>query len=160
MKNWKDECNYRRIKDENGVVTANVIMIDGQDIPVSAEVYEAYSQMGRQERYQEQLLQDIPHVSLEKLADACVPIEEYMLEQAPSPEDICISMEDQAEQAALLRLLPKAMEQLTESERELIRELFFEGISLREYCRINGIPTMTQHYRLQQVLKKLKNILS
>ena len=60
----------------------------------------------------------------------------------------------------LLRLLPKAMEQLTESERELIRELFFEGISLREYCRINGIPTMTQHYRLQQVLKKLKNILS
>jgi RNA polymerase sigma factor (sigma-70 family) len=115
MKNWKDECNYRRIKDENGVMTANVIMIDGQDIPVSAEVYEAYSQMGRQERYQEQLL---------------------------------------------LRLLPKAMEQLTESERELIRELFFEGISLREYCRINGIPTMTQHYRLQQVLKKLKNILS
>ena len=102
MKNWKDECNYRRIKDENGVVTAHVIMIGGQDILVSNEVYEAYSQMGRQERYQEQLLQDIPHVSLEKLADACVPIEEYMLEQAPSPEDICISMEDQAEQAALL----------------------------------------------------------
>ncbi len=160
MKNWKEECNYRRIKDENGIVIANIIMIDGQDIPVSDEVYAAYSQMGRQERYQEQLFQDIPHVSLEKLTDTCVPIEEYMLEQTPSPEDICISIEDQAEQAALLHLLPEALEQLTESEQELIRTLYFEGVSLREYCRSKGIPVMTQHYRLQKVLKKLKNILS
>ena len=29
MKNWKDKCNYRRIKDKDGVVIANVIYIDG-----------------------------------------------------------------------------------------------------------------------------------
>ena len=159
MKNWKDECNDRRIKDENGVVTAHVIMIGGQDILVSNEVYEAYSQMGRQERYQEQLLQDIPHVSLEKLADACVPIEEYMLEQAPSPEDICISMEDQAEQAALLRLLPEAMEQLTESERELIQALFYDGVPAREYARRMGISDMAVRKKRDRILMKLKNIL-
>lgn len=159
MKNWKDECNYRRIKDENGVVTAHVIMIGGQDILVSNEVYEAYSQMGRQERYQEQLLQDIPHVSLEKLADACVPIEEYMLEQAPSPEDICISMEDQAEQAALLRLLPEAMEQLTESERELIQALFYDDVPAREYARRTGISDMAVRKKRDRILMKLKNIL-
>jgi len=159
MKNWQNNRNYRKIRQPDGTVK-NLIFVDGQAVEVTDEVFAAYSQMDRQERYQEELLQDNPYVSLEKLADACVPIEEYMLEQAPSPEDICISMEDAAEQAALLRLLPEALEQLTESERELIRALFFEGISLREYCRINGIPTMTQHYRLQQVLKKLKNILS
>ncbi len=158
MKNWKEECNYRRIKDENGIVIANIIMIDGQDIPVSDVVYAAYSQMGRQERYQEELREEIPHVSLDKLAAACVPIEEYMLEQAPSPEDIRISMEDQAEQSALLRLLPEAMEQLAESERELIQALFFEGISAREYARRTGVTLRAIQKRRDRILAKLKNI--
>lgn len=160
MKNWKEECNYRRIKDENGVVIANIIMIDGQDIPVSGEVYAAYSQMARQERYQEELREEIPHVSLEMLTEACVPIEEYARKQTPSPEDICIAKEDRSEFAALLLRLPEALRQLTEAEQELIRALYFEGMSLREYCRSKGVPAMTQHYRLQQIIKKIKYILS
>ncbi|MBQ3488916.1 MAG: RNA polymerase subunit sigma-70, partial [Clostridia bacterium] len=125
MKNWQADRNYRKIRQPDGTVK-NLIFVDGQAVEVTDEVFAAYSQMDRQERYQEELLQDNPYISLEKLADACVPIEEYMLEQAPSPEDICISMEDAAEQAALLRLLPEALEQLTESERELIRALYFD----------------------------------
>ena len=159
MKKWQDDRNYRKIRQSDGTVK-NMIFVDGRAVEVTGEVFAAYSQMDRQERYQEELYQGIPHVSLEKLADACVPVEEYVPEQAPSPEDVYISMKDQAEQAALLRLLPEALEQLTESERELIRALYFEGVSLREYCRTKGIPTMTQHYRLQQVLKKLNNNLS
>ena len=43
MYNWKDARNYRRFRDENGNVIANIIYVDGEEVAVSDEVYEAYS---------------------------------------------------------------------------------------------------------------------
>ena len=45
MYNWKDTRNYRRFRDENGNVIANIIYVDGEKIAVSDEVYEAYLPM-------------------------------------------------------------------------------------------------------------------
>ena len=42
MYNWKNARNYRRFRDENGNVIANIIYIDGEEVAVSDEVYEAY----------------------------------------------------------------------------------------------------------------------
>ena len=44
MYNWKDTRNYRRFRDENGNVIANIIYVDGEEVAVSDEVYEAYPQ--------------------------------------------------------------------------------------------------------------------
>lgn len=41
MYNWKTERNYKRLRDENGNVIANVIYVDGVEVSVSDEVYEA-----------------------------------------------------------------------------------------------------------------------
>lgn len=41
MYNWKDTRNYRRFHDENGNVIANIIYVDGEEVAVSDEVYEA-----------------------------------------------------------------------------------------------------------------------
>ena len=54
MKNWKEERNYRRIKNKDGEIIANIITVDGVDVEVTDEVFLAYSQMNRQERYQEE----------------------------------------------------------------------------------------------------------
>lgn len=43
MYNWKDTRNYRRFRDENGNVIANIIYVDGEEVAVSDEVYEAYT---------------------------------------------------------------------------------------------------------------------
>ena len=51
MKNWQKNRNYKRIKDENGNVIANIITIDGIDVEVTKEVFLAYSQMDRRELY-------------------------------------------------------------------------------------------------------------
>lgn len=158
MKNWQDDRNYRKIRQPDGTVK-NLIFVDGQALEVTDEVFAAYSQMDRQERYQEEQREGMV-LSLERFAADNMRLEFLTSDYVPSAEEIVLAAETEQERQALLRLLPEALEQLTESEREFIRELFFEGISLREYCRINDIPTMTQHYRLQQVLKKLKNILS
>ena len=45
MYNWKNARNYRRFRDENGNVIANIIYIDGEEVAVSDEVYEAYLPM-------------------------------------------------------------------------------------------------------------------
>ena len=50
MKKWQEIRNYRRVRNENGQVIANIITIDGIDVEVSEEVFLAYSQMDRQER--------------------------------------------------------------------------------------------------------------
>ena len=35
MYNWKDTRNYRRFRDENGNVIANIIYVDGEEVAVS-----------------------------------------------------------------------------------------------------------------------------
>lgn len=47
MKNWKEERNYRRIKNSSGEIIVNIITIDGVDVEVTDEVFLAYSQMNR-----------------------------------------------------------------------------------------------------------------
>ena len=153
MEYCKENVNYRQEKGPEG--TRYLITVDGMDVEVEESLYRIYTKMERRERYLVEVESDMC-VSLEGLA-----ADEDTIPYLPdNPESILIAVETEREQASLLCLLPEALEQLTESEREFIRALYFEGISLREYCRSKGIPVMTQHYRLQQVLKKLKNILS
>ena len=67
MYNWKDARNYRRIRDENGNVIANIIYVDGEEIAVSDEVYEAYASMDRRERYLEERDNDDKPLSVDAL---------------------------------------------------------------------------------------------
>ena len=51
MKKWQEERNYRRIYNEAGELIANIITVDGVDVEVAEDVYLAYSQADRRERY-------------------------------------------------------------------------------------------------------------
>lgn len=42
MKYWQKAKNYRKYEREDGMFTHS-IMVDGEDVEVSAEVYRAYS---------------------------------------------------------------------------------------------------------------------
>jgi len=158
LKNWKDQYNYRRIKDEHGAVLKNVIMIDGNTVEVGEEVYLAYSQMHRRELYLEQLQEAASPISLEKLAENNVPVDLYMSRHSPSSESIVITKEASEEQKILLSKLPEAIEQLKEDEQELIRALFFDGVPAREYARMQGVSDMAVRKRRDRILAKLKNI--
>ena len=57
MEKWQENRNYRKIRDENGTVIANIITVDGRDVAVTADVFAAYAQMDRRERY---LSEDLP----------------------------------------------------------------------------------------------------
>ena len=51
MEKWQENRNYRKIRDENGTVIANIITVDGRDVAVTEDVFAAYAQMDRRERY-------------------------------------------------------------------------------------------------------------
>ena len=57
MEKWQENRNYRKIRDENGTVIANIITVDGRDVAVTEDVFAAYAQMDRRERY---LSEDLP----------------------------------------------------------------------------------------------------
>ena len=66
MKNWQKNRNYKRVKDKDGNVVANIITVFGQDVEVSDEIFDTYSQMDRRARY---IGEDIPaesEISLER----------------------------------------------------------------------------------------------
>ena len=69
MEKWQENRNYRKIRDENGTVIANIITVDGRDVAVTEDVFAAYAQMDRRERY---LSEDLPTgkvLSMEQLAE-------------------------------------------------------------------------------------------
>ena len=45
MKKWQKNRNYKRVKDKDGNVVANIITVFGQDVEVSDEIFDTYSQM-------------------------------------------------------------------------------------------------------------------
>lgn len=157
MKNWQKNRNYKRVKDENGNVVANIITVFGQDIKVSDEIFDTYSQMDRRARY---IGEDIPaenEISLERTIEDGIHIE--TLENAePSAEEICIEHENAKMRAEQEKRLPIVLARLSDDEQRLIDALYFRGLGVREYAREIGVPPMKIVRDRDRILGKLKNI--
>ena len=106
MKKWQEERNYRRIRNEQGQIVANIITVDGVDVAASDEVYLAYSQADRRERYMTEEAEAGKVLSLDKLLEDHVPLESLGAEQAESAEESTIAKEEQeTAEAQKVRLL-------------------------------------------------------
>ena len=157
MKKWQKDRNYKRVKDKDGNVVANIITVFGQDVEVSGEVFAAYSKMDRHARY---IGEDIPaenEISLERTIEDGIHIE--TLENAePSAEEICIEHENAKMREEQAKHLPVVLAQLSDDEKRLIDALYFRGLGVREYAReINVLPMKIVRDR-DRILGKLKNI--
>lgn len=156
MKNWQESRNYRRIKDGTGAVIANIITVDGVDVEVTREVFLAYSQSERRERYITEELERGKVLSLDKLLEDKVPLNGLGVEQEPSAESVLMRRTDDQEKAGQKARLSAVLSELNENEKELIRALFFEGVSVREYARQLGVCHRTVIYRRDKLLEKLR----
>ena len=115
MKKWQKNRNYKRVKDKDGNVVANIITVFGQDVEVSDEIFATYSQMDRRARY---IGEDIPaesEISLERTIEDGIHIE--TLENAePSAEEICIKHENVKMRAEQVKHLPIVLARLSNDE--------------------------------------------
>lgn len=159
MKNWQKNRNYKRVKDEDGNVVANIITVFGQDVEVSDEIFDTYSQMDRRARY---IGEDIPaenEISLERTIEDGIHIE--TLENAePSAEEICIEHGDAKMREEQENRLPIVLAELSDNEQRLIDALFFRGLGVREYAREIGVPPMKIVRNRDRILEKLKKYFS
>ena len=156
MKSWKDNRNYRKVKNSSGEVLAYIITVDGVDVSVSEEIYKVYSQMDRRERYLESESALGTILSLEQMdADEMHP--EYLgAETAPSAEEHYLQLCDDAEKMRVFYSLSNAINNLSANELELIQELFYAKVSVTAYAKRKGVSEMAIRKRRDRVLKKMK----
>ena len=151
---WQKSRNYRRFKNENGEVVRRVITID---VEVSEEIFLAYSQAERRERYIAEEVEPGLVLSLDKLIEDRVPLQKLGIEPIESAEDSVVELEDKAERFRQLQKLPNLLLALSDEDRKLIEALYFKGISSREYGRLIGISQRAVIKRRDRILKFLKN---
>jgi len=154
MNNWQKERNYRQKKTINGI--RYLITIDSKDVEVTEEVFKVYTQMDRRERYHEEQMQQIPHVSLEKLIEEDVPIELYTDIHIASPEEILIKKEQELEDGIIIQKLRSALAMLAPDERMLIIILFFRNKTEREAAEYFHISQPAIHKRKLKILSEIK----
>ena len=117
------------------------IELNGRQIPVSKEVYYAFKRPAWKERKRSQVRAE-KELSLEAFADAGFEI--------PSGEAL---VDEIVEDKLLLDMLSKALSELTEEERVLIDELFFNDKSEREIAREIGVSQPAIHKRRNRILE-------
>ena len=154
MKKWQKERNYRRVRDENGKTIANIITVDGVNVEVTKEVFLAYSQMDRRERYLKKERSKGRELSLDRMQENGGLPGYVGSEDVSDVEDIVLQNE---EQAVHKKLVATALGLLSEGEKQLIQALFFDEISAREYARKIGVSDMAIRKRRNRILKKIKS---
>ncbi len=155
MKKWQEERNYRRIYNEVGEVIANIITVDGVDVEVAEDVYLAYSQADRRERYVGKQFSG-KLLSLEQMAEDDLLPDYVGAEAAPSAEEEALEREQAQSLAERKEMLLLAMLSLNDADRELINALFFDGASTRDYAARIGITQRAVIKRRDRILRDLK----
>ena len=120
------------------------IELNGRKIPVSKEVYDAFKRPAWKERKRRQVRAE-KELSLEAFADAGFEI--------PSSQAL---VDEIFEDKLLLDMLSKALSELTDDERFLINELFYQEKSERTVARETGLPQKTINNRKRAIINKLK----
>lgn len=123
------------------------IVIDGEKVPVTEEVYRAFKRPAWVERKRRPVRADRER-SLEVFMDEGFDI--------PSGDPL---VDEIVEDKLMLDMLFAALAELTDDERGLINALFYAEKSERELSQETGVPHPTIHSRKVSLLQKLKRLL-
>jgi len=136
------------------------IKVGKEQVSVSKEIYKEYYKMKRRERYMEE---DI------KVGRIAVDPEAETVEYVPSKEDSINRLielgadfeddqmiEDILCDKATLLILQEAMAELNEKEQELIKDLYYKDLTVREIAKEENISHVAVVKRHKKVLDKLK----
>lgn len=127
------------------------LLVAGERVPVTEEVYRAYYQERERERYLDKQARS-KELSIQALQDMGFPVDHHAGALPSSEESYIKEIESQALQEALSSLSPEKQEGLwslvngEKTERELAKEI--------------GVSPATIHRRKKSTLKALKNALS
>lgn len=84
------------------------------------------------------------------------PIETTVYDAVLSAEECYLQAEETTNEVKMLDELPLVIKSLSESDRKLIKALYYDGCSTREYARKLGITQRAVIKRRDRILKHLK----
>ena len=146
MQNWQKNRNYKKFGNADGSFIY-VITVDGQDVEVTEEVYKAYSQADRRERYCAE--RDVGRLlSIDRLEEDGVSLESLLDEQSESAEDSVI-------ESMLIGQALNALSNLPAADQELIRAVVMNGVTEQDYADAIGVTQVAVHKRKKRILKNL-----
>jgi DNA-directed RNA polymerase specialized sigma subunit len=139
---------------------SNEIKVRKQSIPVTDEIYEEYYKLKRRERYIEK---DV------KVGHIDVDMENEKMTFVPNKEDSLQrlmdlgadyadkqSVEDLVVDKAMLLILQEAMKELNRQEKELIDDLFYKEMTVRDVAKKKDISHVAVMKRRDKILEKLR----
>jgi RNA polymerase sigma factor (sigma-70 family) len=130
-----------------------IIKVEGKLVEVTPDVYYAYFRMERQERGQEEKKQRNAVVSYDALDTEKTTGAEAMPDLiVPNPEQQILTQE-------IHDTLHRAIDALPRAERELIKAIYFEGMTENDYAKASGMSQTGVSYRRRKILSKLKRLL-
>ena len=115
----------------------NIKLPDGAIVPVAEEVYRAYKRPQWREAKKKKSKREI---SFENFNDVHTLSDEKLVEQI-------------VEDKLLLEMLLKALETLTEEERFLIDEIYYQEKTEREISKESRIPQQTINSRKKKIIE-------
>ena len=116
---------------------------------VTEELYEALTETFPKEVHAQQM-RDLRHVTREGYTEG--ETEDLIFESGESLEDMVIRQME-------LETLQKAMQSLTEVQRERLHLYFFEGLTYRQIAEKKGIGEKNVRESITGAIKKLRNFL-
>ncbi len=131
-----------------------MIRVKGKLVEVAPEVYYTFYRMKRQEEWQEEKKKDHNVMSYDALdTDDFVGREAIPDTDSPGVEKIVTEKD-------LKERLHRAMETLSQPEKELIHAIYFEEVTEREYAEQQGISQMGANKRHRKILSKLRILMN
>lgn len=121
------------------------LIIRGERIEISEEVYQSFRQSHRREKYQDE----------NKKTHGVLQLEGLKKEIASS-----CNVEDEIERRAMLRCLSTALASLNEDERKFIILHYFDNISLPKLAEEMNIEYLRCWKMRRKILNKLRKLLT
>lgn len=129
-----------------------VIKVGAELVEVTREVYEEYHRMERRERYLVEKDQ----------ANSLVLFSSLRAENSTTDipvRDMETDVEEEVIKQLFLDKLPKALALLSDEEIELIRDLYWKDISIRELAKKTDTAKSTILSKRDRILAKLRKVL-
>lgn len=123
------------------------IYVGGEKVYVSDEIYKVYKQQKNREEYLRRL--DVEFLDFNFT-------ENYSIEDI---EDESINVEKIVETKMLIDRLKKAMETLSDDEREIIKRLYFDDEPLRKVAKSRNVSHPALIKKRDRILKKLREMI-
>lgn len=150
MKYWQKSRNYRKYHNPNGTCRC-VITVDGEEVEVTPEVYQAYAQADRRERYcyerEKGLLLLLDQMDVDNMHLA------FLTEQHTE------SAENTAIRNILMESAQGILSRLESDEQAMIRAIVMNGETEQAYADRIGLSQKGLNKRKQKILKKIFQML-